>query len=242
MEVKMKDNYTYPVIFDYSEPPYTQILFPDFGFRRTEAVDDEDPEEKIPVRRSDCVPSCGVLNYLEDGKEVSLRDLITLSVIVSDNTAANLLIGRYGEERFARWLKEQKDYHGTVFGRKLFDHAKAALGLDNYTTAEDTARLLEKIWRGELASRSASEEMLRILRSQRLNGKIPFYLHSLRPRPEIAHKTGENDGVTHDVAIIEWKEPFLLCFLGSGVDAPAYDHLMASLSLMICRKREAGEL
>ena len=45
MEVKMKDNYTYPVIFDYSEPPYTQILFPDFGFRRTEAVDDEDPVE-----------------------------------------------------------------------------------------------------------------------------------------------------------------------------------------------------
>ncbi|HAB93146.1 MAG TPA: type II toxin-antitoxin system HicB family antitoxin [Lachnospiraceae bacterium] len=39
----MKDNYTYPVIFDYSEPPYTQILFPDFGFRRTEAAHDEDP-------------------------------------------------------------------------------------------------------------------------------------------------------------------------------------------------------
>ena len=64
--------------------------------------------------------------------------------------------------------------------------------------------------------------MYEILKQQRLNGKIPFYLHAIKEAPVIAHKTGEDRGITHDVAIIGQDSPFLLCFLGSETDVPEY--------------------
>ena len=194
---------------------------------------DFSPSDKLTIKREDCVPSCGVLNYLDDGKEVSLRDLVELMIIVSDNTACNVLYDFYGEDRIKTYIRDRLGCTDTRFVRKMFDSARASRGIDNYTTAADTASLLEKIWKGELVSKDASRQMLNILEDQRLNGKIPFYLHPLKPRPVIAHKTGENDGVTHDVAIVEGKNPFMLCFLCNEVDAPAAERMMAETSFKV---------
>ena len=60
--------------------------------------------------------------------------------------------------------------------------------------------------------------MLSILRNQRLNGKMPFYLHS-RGVP-VAHKTGEDDGITHDVGIIYQDDPVIFCFVQRYGGAP----------------------
>ena len=188
-------------------------------------------EDKIRVRRNDCVPSCGVLTYLGDEREVSVRDLVELMVIVSDNTAANLLFDLVGSDYLRYFIRDVLGMEQTVFLRKMFDSERAAMGIENYVTAADAAILLEKIYRGELVSRAASGEMYRILTHQRLNGKIPFRLHTLQPAPVIAHKTGEDTGVTHDVGIIEGKEPLLVCFLGSRTEVPEYERLIADVSL-----------
>ena len=42
----------------------------------------------------------------------------------------------------------------------------------------------------------------------------------------VAHKTGEDDGITHDVGIIYAKEPMVCCFVGEHVDVPGYERLM----------------
>ena len=42
----------------------------------------------------------------------------------------------------------------------------------------------------------------------------------------VAHKTGEDDGITHDVGIIYAKEPMVCCFVGERVDVPGYERLM----------------
>ncbi len=194
------------------------------------------PEDRILVRRSDCVPSCGVLTYLQGEREVSIRDLVELMIIVSDNTACNLLFDLVGEEYLAAYLRDTLHVTQTVFQRKMFDLTRAAQGIENYVTAADAAGLLEKIYRGELVSPRSSKEMYEILTQQRLNGKIPFYLHALPDAPVIAHKTGEDTGVTHDVAVIAAEEPFVLCFLGSGTDVPAYERLMAEAALELFEK------
>ena len=50
----------------------------------------------------------------------------------------------------------------------------------------------------------------------------------------IAHKTGGLPGVVHDAAIVDaGREPFLLCFLGSGVDVPAYGRMIQDASFRI---------
>ena len=69
-----------------------------------------------------------------------------------------------------------------------------------------------------------SREMLTILRNQRLNGKMPFYLHS-RGIP-VAHKTGEDDGLSNDVGIVYAREPFVVCFAGHDTDVYRWEDLM----------------
>jgi len=66
--------------------------------------------------------------------------------------------------------------------------------------------------------------MVGILLNQRLNGKLPFFLHGRGIR--CAHKTGEDDDITHDVGIIYADRPFVLCLLSNNVDVPAFERLM----------------
>ena len=199
-------------------------LFQDFEDGRRK------PETLIPVRRESCVPSCGVLTYLDDGKRMSLRDLTELMIIVSDNTACNVLLEEYTIPAVQRYITEGLGLKDTLFQRRMFDTESAARGLDNFTTAADTAWLLEEIYGGRLVSREASRQMLQMLRDQRLNGKIPFRLHTLSPAPVIAHKTGENPGTTHDVGIIEGEDPLLVCFMGNETDVPAFEREMEEIA------------
>ena len=199
------------------------------------------PGAFVQVRREDCVPSCGVLNYLQGERQVSVRDLVELMVIVSDNTAANLLFDLVGEEYLDTFIREELGMKKTAFRRKMFDAEKAGRGIENTVTPRDVAVLLEKICRGTLVSPKASREMYEILKHQRLNGKIPFYLHTLKEAPVIAHKTGEDRGITHDVAIIGQDDPFVLCFLGSETDVPEYERLMGEAAMEIYRRRRENK-
>jgi beta-lactamase class A len=118
----------------------------------------------------------------------------------------------------------------TKLNRLLFDSEKAALGIENYISAGEIGFLLEKMYYGDLISPEASSEMLRILKNQRLNGKIPFFIHG---NISVAHKTGEDDGITHDVAVVYAPQPFIVCFCGNEVDVPKYERLMQDITLKL---------
>lgn len=190
-------------------------------------------EDRILIKKENCVPSCGVLNYLQDEPSVYIRDLVELMIIVSDNTATNALFDLVGEEYLAEFVHTTLGMPRTSFRRKMFDSKRAALGIENHVTAVDAAELLERIYKGTLISSEASAEMYQILTHQRLNGKLPFYLHAIPNAPVIAHKTGEDGGITHDVGIIDGQEPFILCFLGSQTNVPEYERLMAETALRL---------
>ena len=151
-------------------------------------------DETFSIRPEQKMPSCGALNYLHDGLTVSLRDLCVLMIILSDNTATNILIDRLGMDSVNQTVRAL-GLPETTLRRKLFDGEAAARGLENTVTAAEMGALLLKMYRGECVSPEADAEMLSILRDQRLNGKMPFFLHGLK----IAHKTGEDTGITHDV-------------------------------------------
>ena len=178
-------------------------------------------DETFFIRPEQKMPSCGALTYLHDGLAVTLRDLCVLMIILSDNTATNILIDRLGIENVNAFLRE-KGLEKTTLRRRLFDAEAAGRGLENTITAEEMGRLLEMLYRGECVSRSADAEMLGILRDQRLNGKIPFFLHDLK----IAHKTGEDDGISHDVGVVYAGHPLILCFASNHTDVPAFERFI----------------
>jgi beta-lactamase class A len=186
------------------------------------------------IKKQDKLPSCGALTYMHDGLQVTLEDLYTLMIILSDNTATNLLIEHLGMDQINNTM-QKLGCRQIKLNRYLFDSEKAALGIENYISAGDIAGLLEKMYHGELVSKEASVEMLRILKNQRLNGKIPFFIHG---KADIAHKTGEDDGITHDVGIVYGKEPFIICFCGNEVDVPAYERLMQDISYALFKEQE----
>lgn len=185
-----------------------------------------DKNGMISIKKEDKLPSCGALSYMHDGLMVTFEDLYTLMIILSDNTATNLLIKYLGMEQINSTLGKL-GLKNTKINRLLFDSKQSALGVQNYISAYDIGSLFEKMYFGELISPESSLEMLRILKNQRLNGKIPFHIHG---KMEVAHKTGEDDGITHDVGIVYAPQPFVVCFCGNQVEVPAFERLMQDIT------------
>ncbi len=190
-----------------------------------------DFEEEVTIRREDKMPSCGALTYLHDGLKVTVRDLVTLMIILSDNTATNLLIDRLTPAAVNAELAALGLSADTCLRRRLFEAALSRQGIENTVTAADMAGLLERMMKGSLISADASEEMLEILGNQRLNGKMPFYLHSRGI--DCAHKTGEDSGITHDVGIIYTEQPWICCFLSSETDVPAAERAIQKTAAVL---------
>ncbi len=201
------------------------------AFHRRETGDFDFQQEFI-LREEDKMPSCGALNRLHAGLRLTGEDLVNLMIILSDNTATNLLFDRLGLERVNEYMAALGLSPATCCRRKLFDAEKSARGIENTVSARDMAALLTAILREELVSPAASRQMLSILSAQRLNGKMPFYLHS-RGIP-CAHKTGEDTGITHDVGLILTEDPWVLCFLSSETEVPAAERALQDIAALLC--------
>lgn len=191
-------------------------------------VGELDPDERVTVPPEAKLPSCGALTYLHDGLTVTAMDLITLMIILSDNTATNLLIDRLDMEAVNRTMAEL-DIPGIALRRKLFDAEQSRRGVENTVTARGIGLLLTRMATGTLLGGKADSQMMSILKNQRLNGKLPFFLHGRGVK--IAHKTGEDDGITHDVGVVYAPKPFVVCMLSNEVDVPAFERLMQDAAL-----------
>ena len=177
-----------------------------------------DLTEQIVIDPKVLAESCGVLYYLKDVQRMSVRDLIELMIIVSDNAATNVLTKLVGMENLQRYLETELHLKATRWRRMMMDFEAARLGFQNDTSAGEVSWLLEKIYRGELVSKEASARMLRILKEQQFDDLIPFYLNEILPEHSIAHKSGGLEDVVHDAAIVDaGKEPFILCLMGSSL-------------------------
>ena len=65
---------------------------------------------------------------------------------------------------------------------------------------------------------------------QQINHKIPGYLPD---EAAVAHKTGEDDGITNDVGIVYSKHPFIICFAFNDADVPDAERAIREISLML---------
>ena len=190
-----------------------------------------DFDEIHALRDEERLPSCGTLKAMHTGIEMTLEDLIRLMIIVSDNAATNIMIRRVGMDSVNATLRSL-GCEKTTLNRLLFDSEASRRGIKNFITAGEMGMLLEALYRGQIVSKEAGREMLDILLDQRLNGKIPFFIDSMGI--DVAHKTGEDDGISHDVGIIYAKEPMVCCFVGEHVDVPRYERLMQDAAKALC--------
>lgn len=179
----------------------------------------------------DMFPESGVLNYMHSGLKITIRDLIHLMILISDNTATNMLIDLLGKDKINEHIRSL-GAEKTVLNRKLFDTSPEVRGKENMISLEETADLFRMMYHGELVSAEASSEMLAILQNQQNTYKIPFYIRRL----PIAHKTGEDTGIENDVGIVFSDEPFILCFCSNEANEPEAVRLCQDIAEILAEK------
>src|SRR5690625_4290540 len=173
------------------------------GFRQLQAGK-VNKDSLVYIDNSMRVGGNGVISYLSNGHICSIQNLLELMIIVSDNTATNMLLDRLQID-LVNALANSVGCKDTVIERKLMDTTAKAAGLDNYTSAKDMVILLKTMYENNgLFSRKSQLHMLKILGNQQFTHKLPLYAEE-KDGISIYNKTGELEGVEHDVAIIEAK-------------------------------------
>lgn len=124
-------------------------------FRRTDAGDLR-LTERLPLRAADQVGGSGVLQYLSDsGSELSLHDLAIPMIVLSDNTATNMLIDRLGMPRVSQTMAEL-GAPGTRLQRKMIRPEESARGNENVSTPREAAALMVRLAKCALPMTAAS--------------------------------------------------------------------------------------
>lgn len=179
-------------------------------------------EEKLVLDKNNQVPGSGVLAQLDTPLALTLKDVLTLMVIVSDNTATNLAIDRLGLDHIDQTIRAAglqqtwlyKKVYRPASGPMPADQPKFGLGK---TTPREMASIMARIATCNLAlgkdrplpaDGAICGTILHMLRAQQDRDGIPRYLESLDTSEHgsaIANKTGALDAVRNDVALIASK-------------------------------------
>jgi len=170
------------------------------------------PEEKHTVHRREMTVGDdeAILNKLGDGTvTMTLGDLATFMVVLSDNSATNILIDRLGVENINAGLA-RLGLKETQLRRRMVDLDAARRGNENVSTPREMLTLLEKVRAGQALDAAHTAEFFRLLWLPKDN---PFH-RAGRGRVTIADKPGELEGVRCDSGIIEIpNRPFILAVM-----------------------------
>ena len=177
--------------------------------------------DKLTVENWEKVPSCGGLNQFTDAVEADVRTLCRLMIVLSDNTATNKLIRFCGMDRCNAAFRDM-GLEKTVLNRLLFDYEAAKRGFQNYICPKEIGMLLERLYKKEFVSAEVSQYAIDILLDQQIGHKLEGKLTGV----PVAHKTGEDDGLSNDVGIVFAAQPFVICFAGHDTDVYRWEDLI----------------
>ena len=153
-------------------------------------------DKKIAINEKDKV-DFSIISELSVA-EYSIIDLISLMIIISDNTATNILIDLVGYDS-VRDLMSSLNFKNTKLNRKMMDFKAIEEGRTNTTSLIEMAGILEMIYKNEILNEDNSKLALDIMKRQLHKDCLSRYLDE---DTVIAHKTGELKGLNHDIGIV----------------------------------------
>jgi beta-lactamase class A len=164
------------------------------------------------VQSSDLVPDSDIMNGLTPGvTRLTLRDLATMMVAVSDNSATNVLIDRVGMPNVNAMLDSLALPH-TRLRRKMMDLQAAKEGRENISTPHEMMTLLDAIYHGRVLNKESTADFFKVLSTNK-NSWIP---RDLPAEIKIANKPGALEAVRNDSGIVFVAgRPFVICVMTS---------------------------
>lgn len=167
-------------------------------------------EQERTLRAEDRVPGSGVLKVLSPGRRYTLLDLATLMIVVSDNTATNLLIELLGVENVNRAIERHGWRGSRLAGLVQRPEREAAEARRSVTTPADLADSFVRLWSGELLPPAKTALAQAIYRRQQRTDMLGRYLpydayarETGESALAIASKSGSLRGVRNDAGVIE---------------------------------------
>ena len=169
-------------------------------------------DDTYVLKASDIVGGTGTLAGLGAGAEVTYRDIFMRMIDVSDNTGTNILIDAVGMDAVNATAKKL-ELKCTELNRRMMDYDAIGQGIENYTCADDLAKLFQMAYEGKFVDKASSELMMEALRHQTDRCGI---INGLPEGTSFAHKTGTLATVRHDGGIVEGDHPFVIVVLCGG--------------------------
>lgn len=194
-------------------------------------------DDRLTLRREDQVKGSGLLFALSPGLQLTIRELVTLMIIQSDNTATNMLIDLVGREQMEQTMRELGMEHSR-YSRKLMIYP-ADCAENNLITARDVARMLGRLAEGSYLSASACQDMIAILKKQQFVNGLPSLLPAAAFADgkeaqaadwEMGSKSGWDTGRQHDAGILYTRgRCFVIVALSRDVEAEEALHTLGLL-------------
>jgi beta-lactamase class A len=162
------------------------------------------------VQTADLVPDSDIMNGLTPGvTRVTLRDLATMMIAVSDNSATNVLIEKVGMQNVNAMLDSLGLSH-TRLRRKMMDLEAAKQGRENISTPREMMQLLHAIYHGKVLNKESTADFFKMLST----GKASFIPRDLPPELKVANKPGELEAVRNDSGIVFVEgRPYVICVM-----------------------------
>ena len=163
-----------------------------------------------PLNPAFKVGGSGVLHELTT-PSLSIRDYATLMVVLSDNTATNVLIDAVQMTRVNDRMTALGLGH-TKLRRRMMDREAALRGDENVSTPAELAKLLQIMYRGDGLTPASRDTLIAILKKSKdtpLRRGVP-------PNVDVANKPGDLEGVATDAGIVYVKNrPYVLAVMTS---------------------------
>lgn len=125
-------------------------------------------DDLLTYTKENFIDGSGILRSLDLGVVMTVKNIATLMIIVSDNIATNMMIDYLGLDTINQFIIEQ-GFLDTKLHNKLDFEIYSQLGT---TTPRDYGRLFEKIVEGTYVNEWASGEMLEIFKKQHYNSML----------------------------------------------------------------------
>jgi beta-lactamase class A len=172
-----------------------------------------DLSQHVPIPPHTVAQGSGVLKDLSPGLALPLLDVLTLMIVVSDNTATNVTLEHFGhKEPFNAYYRangwKQTHSAGMLSLPEDRPDPRRAPGDASKISAQDLGKLLKSLWRGELLGGDATKTALDILSRQQFTSFLRYLPADLDDLEEgttplkLYSKSGEIRCCRHDTGIL----------------------------------------
>lgn len=164
-------------------------------------------DELVLVTEKHVVTGSGTIRDMALPQTFTLRELAELMIVVSDNTATNMLMERTGFDE-VNWTCIRMGCLDTILQNSIYTSMPQDRGPRNWTTARDMALIVKGAYEGDILSPAGKDEFLRIMRAAnpaRLSERRDPDIHA---DVIVGRKGGSTASprVLHDVAIFTLDE------------------------------------